>query len=156
MYLTAPHKGIFDRQPNQQKLVRKCLLKVLRTTDQGANTKMQQRRNLPSGDMLRATFHVRNVCHGCKMQRELVQEVEKNSGCRTFSKQGLSGLKGDPLRNVVRHLKNTSHRSLTSTTTVSRVRRRAQLRSSSRHVKCGDAAYVASNTGKNCGKQVAN
>ena len=36
-----------------------------------------------------------------------MQEVEKSSGCRTLSKQGLSGLKGDPLRNAVRHLKNT-------------------------------------------------
>ena len=40
-------------------------------------------------------------------QREMVQEEEKSSGCRTFSKQGLSGLKGDPLRSAVRHLKNT-------------------------------------------------
>ena len=80
-------------------------------------------------------------------QRELVQEEENSSVCRTFSKQGLSGLKGDTLRNAVRHLKTPSHRSLSWTTTVNRERRRAQLRSRSRHVKCGDAAYVASNAG---------
>ena len=40
-------------------------------------------------------------------QRELIQEEEKSRGYRTFSKQGPSGLKGDPLRNAERHLKNT-------------------------------------------------
>ena len=53
------------------------------------------------------TFHVWKVCHGRRKQGELVQEAEKNSDSRTFSMQGLTGLKGDPLRNAVRHLKNT-------------------------------------------------
>ena len=66
-----------------------------------------QQAKLIVGDMVKATLHVWNVGHGSRKQGKLVQEVEKNSDSRTFSKQGLSGLKGDPLRNAVRHSKNT-------------------------------------------------
>ena len=72
----------------------------------GANTKMQNRRNLPLGTCWKPSFMF-GMNDMVVKQRELVQEEEKSSGCRTFSNQGLSGLKGDPQRNAVRHLKNT-------------------------------------------------
>ena len=74
--------------------------------DLKASPEVQQAK-LVVGDKVKATFHARKANHGRRKQRKLVQEEEKSSGCRTFSKQGLSGLKGTPLRNAVRHLKNT-------------------------------------------------
>ena len=94
VYPTGPHQRSSDRQIREQRLDRKYLLRSNAPWSEERN-KVAAAAKLSIGDSVKVTLHVRNVCHGCRMERELLQEMESHSGCRISRSKASLVKKGD-------------------------------------------------------------